>query len=38
MTFANATKLIDRLAVGIVYTAVVVAMPLAAYSFFAQSF
>lgn len=37
MTFAKATSLIDRLAVGVVYTAVVIAMPLAAYSFFAQS-
>lgn len=38
MTFAKATSVIDRLAVFVVYTAVVVAMPFAAYSFISSSF
>lgn len=38
MTFGKLTSAVDRLAVALVYTAVVVAMPLAAYAFVAQSF
>ena len=38
MTFGKITSIVDRLAVAIVYTAVVVAMPFAAYSFIAPSF
>jgi hypothetical protein len=37
MTFGKVTSIVDRLAVALVYTAVVVVMPLAAYSFVAQS-
>jgi len=37
MTFGKMTSIVDRLAVVFVYTVVVVAMPLAAYSFVAQS-
>lgn len=38
MTFGKITSIVDRLAVGIVYTAVVLIMPLAAYTFVSQSF
>jgi hypothetical protein len=37
MTFGKMTNLIDRVAVALVYSAVVLIMPLAAYSFVAQS-
>lgn len=37
MTFGKVTSIVDRLAVALVYTAVVVVMPLAAYGFVAQS-
>jgi hypothetical protein len=37
MTSAKMTNLVDRLAVGLVYSAVVLIMPFAAYSFVAQS-
>lgn len=38
MNFSKVTSIVDRLAVAIVYTAVVLVMPLAAYTFVAQSF
>ena len=38
MTFAKATAMIDRVAVIVVYSAVVLVMPFAAYSFIAPSF
>ena len=38
MAFEKMTSIVDRVAVGLVYTAVVLVMPLAAYSFVAQSF
>lgn len=37
MTFGKLTSVVDRLAVGFVYTAIVVVMPLAAYAFVSQS-
>ena len=37
MTFGKITSVVDRLAVAIVYAAVVLVMPLAAYTFVAQS-
>ena len=37
MTLSNLTSIVDRVAVGLVYAAVVLAMPFAAYSFVAQS-
>ncbi len=37
MTLSNMTSIVDRVAVGLVYAAVVLAMPFAAYSFIAQS-
>lgn len=37
MSFGKVTSVVDRLAVALVYTAVVLVMPLAAYSFVAQS-
>jgi hypothetical protein len=37
MTFGKLTSVVDRLAVALVYTAVVLVMPLAAYTFVAQS-
>lgn len=36
MTFGKVTSVVDRLAMAVVYTAFVVAMPLAAYAFIAQ--
>jgi hypothetical protein len=38
MTFAKATAIVDRVAVAVVYSAVVLIMPFAAYSFIAPSF
>lgn len=37
MTFGKVTSIVDRFAVAMVYAAVVLVMPLAAYSFVAQS-
>jgi hypothetical protein len=37
MTLSNMTSFVDRVAVGLVYAAVVLGMPFAAYSFIAQS-
>lgn len=37
MAFGKLTNLVDRVAVALVYTAVVVTMPVAAYAFVAQS-
>ena len=37
MTFGKLTSVVDRLAVAVVYTAVVLVMPLAAYAFISQS-
>ncbi|WGM41252.1 hypothetical protein AMEJIAPC_04203 [Caulobacter sp. NIBR1757] len=37
MAFGKMTSIVDRVAVALVYTAVVLVMPLAAYTFVAQS-